>query len=97
MRRLLFALIAWAALSSAAEDRLVFADTRPGVRVGYWLMVRPGATATVMLHRTTPRYVVQVWPPSGVAQTWPPTGALDDAAFAEFSRTTPPGSAPAAR
>lgn len=49
MRRLLFALIAFAALSSSAEDRLVFADTRPGVRVGYWLMVRPGATATVML------------------------------------------------
>jgi hypothetical protein len=49
MRRLLFALIAFAALSSAAEDRLVFADTRPGVRVGYWLMVRTGATATVML------------------------------------------------
>jgi hypothetical protein len=49
MRRLLFAFIAFAALSSAAEDRLVFADTRPGVRVGYWLMVRPGATATVML------------------------------------------------
>jgi len=49
MRRLLFALIALAALSSAPEDRLVFADTRPGVRVGYWLMVRPGASATVML------------------------------------------------
>jgi hypothetical protein len=49
MRRLLFALIAFVALSSAAEDRLVFADTRPGIRVGYWLMVRPGATATVML------------------------------------------------
>jgi len=49
MRRLLFALVTLAALSSAAEDRLVFADTRPGVRVGYWLMVRPGASATVML------------------------------------------------
>jgi len=49
MRRLLFALIAFAALGSAAEDRLVFTDTRPGVRVGYWLMVRPGATATVLL------------------------------------------------
>ncbi len=49
MRRLLFAFIALAALASAAQDRLVFADTRPGVRVGYWLMVRPGATATVML------------------------------------------------
>ena len=37
------------ALSSAAEDRLVFVDTRPGIRVGYWLMVRRGARATVML------------------------------------------------
>ena len=49
MRRLLLALIAFVALSSAAEDRLVFADTRPGIRVGYWLMERPGASATVML------------------------------------------------
>jgi hypothetical protein len=49
MRRLLFALVAFAALSSAAEDRLITVDTRPGVRVGYWLMVRPGAIATVML------------------------------------------------
>ena len=34
---------------ASAADRLVFADTRPGIRVGYWLMERPGATATVML------------------------------------------------
>ena len=49
MGRVLAAFLAFAALSAAAEDRLVFADTRPGVRVGYWLMERPGATATVML------------------------------------------------
>ena len=49
MYRLLVAFLAFAALSAAAEDRLVFTDTRPGVRVGYWLMERPGATATVML------------------------------------------------
>jgi hypothetical protein len=35
--------------AASAADRLVFADTRPGIRVGYWLMERPGATATVML------------------------------------------------
>jgi len=43
---LLLALLSSCAL---AQDRLVFADTRPGVRVGYWLMVRPGASATLML------------------------------------------------
>lgn len=32
-----------------AADRLVAIDTRPGVRVGYWLMERPGAAATVVL------------------------------------------------
>jgi pimeloyl-ACP methyl ester carboxylesterase len=45
---ILFLLCAWAACAAAA-DRLVFMDTRPGVRVGYWLMERPGATATLML------------------------------------------------
>jgi hypothetical protein len=49
MHRLLLALVAFATLSAAAQDRLVFTDTRPGVRVGYWLMERPGATATVLL------------------------------------------------
>ena len=48
MRQVLFVLIAAATIANAA-DRLVGVDTRPGVRVGYWLMERPGATATVML------------------------------------------------
>ena len=46
--RLSIFLLAFAGLSAAA-DRMVFVDTRPGVRVGYWLMERPNATATVML------------------------------------------------
>jgi hypothetical protein len=46
--RLAFLLLSFAGCAAAA-DRLVFAETRPGVRVGYWLMERPGATATVML------------------------------------------------
>jgi predicted alpha/beta-hydrolase family hydrolase len=49
MRRLLFALLAAVAFPALAEDHLVFLETRPGVRVGYWLMERPGATLTVML------------------------------------------------
>jgi hypothetical protein len=47
-RFLLVMTLAFAPLAAAA-DRLVFVDTRPGVRVGYWLMERPDATATVML------------------------------------------------
>jgi hypothetical protein len=35
--------------SATAADRLVNIDTRPGVRVGYWWMERPDATATVVL------------------------------------------------
>jgi pimeloyl-ACP methyl ester carboxylesterase len=46
--RLFLLLIAFAGCAAAA-DRLVFVDTRPGVRVGYWLMERPGAAATLML------------------------------------------------
>lgn len=34
---------------AAAADRFVSLDTRPGVKVGYWWMERPGATATVVL------------------------------------------------
>ena len=49
MRWALVLLLAAFAPGAAAADRLVFADTRAGVRVGYWLMERPGATATVML------------------------------------------------
>ena len=48
MWRLALGFLAFA-LPAVAADRLVFTDTRPGVRVGYWLMERPGATATVML------------------------------------------------
>ena len=48
MRAWLFLLVLLSTLASAA-DGLVSIDTRPGVRVGYWLMVRPGATATLML------------------------------------------------
>jgi pimeloyl-ACP methyl ester carboxylesterase len=48
MRRALLVLLAAATIANAA-DRLVSIDTRPGVRVGYWLMERPAATATVML------------------------------------------------
>jgi hypothetical protein len=35
--------------SATAADRLVNVDTRPGVKVGYWWMERPDATATVVL------------------------------------------------
>ena len=50
MRRALFLLLLVAFTAcAAAADRLVFVDTRPGVRVGFWLMERPGATATLML------------------------------------------------
>ena len=48
MRRLAGLVLLFCGFAGAA-DRLVFVDTRPGVRVGYWLMERPNATATVML------------------------------------------------
>jgi hypothetical protein len=48
VRRFLALILAIPAVAFAA-DRLVSIDTRPGVRVGYWLMERPGATATVVL------------------------------------------------
>lgn len=48
MRSWIFFVALFSTLASAA-DGLVSVDTRPGVRVGYWLMVRPGATATLML------------------------------------------------
>jgi pimeloyl-ACP methyl ester carboxylesterase len=35
--------------AAAAADRLVHIDTRPGVKVAYWWMERPDATATVIL------------------------------------------------
>jgi len=37
------------AAASHAADRLVNLETRPGVTVVYWMMERPGATATVVL------------------------------------------------
>jgi len=40
------ALLATAAL---ADDGLVVIPTRPGVKVGYWMMERPGAVATLLL------------------------------------------------
>jgi pimeloyl-ACP methyl ester carboxylesterase len=50
MRRFLFLLFfAFAPVVGWPADRLVMVDTRPGVRVGYWLMERAGATATVVL------------------------------------------------
>jgi hypothetical protein len=48
VRACLLALLLVSAAASAA-DRLVMADTRPGVRVGYWMMERPNASATLML------------------------------------------------
>jgi pimeloyl-ACP methyl ester carboxylesterase len=42
-------LFAFAVSLASAADHLVTIDTRPGVRVGYWLMERPGAAATVVL------------------------------------------------
>jgi pimeloyl-ACP methyl ester carboxylesterase len=49
MFRLAIALLALASLPVSAADRLVAIDTRPGVRVAYWLMERPDAKATVVL------------------------------------------------
>jgi hypothetical protein len=49
MARLAIALLAFVSLHVAAADRLVSIETRPGVRVAYWWMERPDATATVML------------------------------------------------
>ncbi len=46
--RLLIPLLVFS-VATAAEDKLVKIDTRPGVTVSFWLMKRPGATATVVL------------------------------------------------
>jgi pimeloyl-ACP methyl ester carboxylesterase len=43
------ALLLLLAGAAQAADRLVNIDTRPGVKMGYWLMEREGATATVVL------------------------------------------------
>lgn len=49
MLRFALALLALAGSLASAADRLVTIDTRPGVRVGYWMMERPGAAATLLL------------------------------------------------
>lgn len=49
MLRLAALVLACAAATLAAADRLVSLETRPGVRVGYWLMEREGASATLLL------------------------------------------------
>ena len=51
MRRSLRALAAvcLAAGIASAADGLVRIDTRPGVKVGYWMMERPNASATLVL------------------------------------------------
>ncbi len=48
-RASLFLFLAFAGGLAAGEDRLVSIDTRPGVRVGYWMMERPAAAATLVL------------------------------------------------
>jgi len=48
-KRLIAALATCIALVSSAADHLVIVDTRPGVRVGYWLMERPNAAATLLI------------------------------------------------
>lgn len=47
--RFLVLVFAFAAGFTVAADRLVTIDTRPGVKVGYWVMPRDGAKATVVL------------------------------------------------
>lgn len=42
-------LLLLACAPALGADRLVQVDTRPGVKLGYWWMERPGATATVVL------------------------------------------------
>lgn len=48
MKALFVLFVSFTSVASAA-DRLVPIETRPGVRVAYWLMERPGAKATVVL------------------------------------------------
>ncbi len=49
MMRLLALLAATAALCASASDHLEKIETRPGVKVAYWWMERPDATATLVL------------------------------------------------
>jgi pimeloyl-ACP methyl ester carboxylesterase len=48
VRRVLAAVCLAAGIASA-DDGLVRIDTRPGVKVGYWMMERPQAAATLVL------------------------------------------------
>jgi len=49
MLRILLAVLALAASLAQGADRLVTIETRPGVKVGYYWMERPGAKATIVL------------------------------------------------
>ena len=49
MLRLILALLTLGSSLATAADRLVTIDTRPGVRLGYWLMQREDARATLVL------------------------------------------------
>lgn len=49
LRAFIWGFLAFFIPTTHAADRLVNIDTRPGVRVGYWWMERPEATATVVL------------------------------------------------
>lgn len=49
MLRILLAVLALAASLAQGADRLVNIETRPGVKVGYYWMERPGAKATIVL------------------------------------------------
>ncbi len=49
LRRILAVLFALTTSLATAADRLVTIDTRPGVRLGYWLMPRDDARATLLL------------------------------------------------
>ncbi len=49
VRHLLASFLLAAAGAAAAADHLVVVDTRPGVRLGYYLMPREGAKATLLI------------------------------------------------
>ncbi|HUL97426.1 MAG TPA: hypothetical protein VLT89_15550 [Usitatibacter sp.] len=49
MLRALLLLLALGTCAAQAADRLVAIETRPGVKVSYWWMERPGAKATLVL------------------------------------------------
>ena len=49
MRRLLACLLIAVATAAAAADHLVVVDTRPGVRLGYYLMARIRSSSRALL------------------------------------------------